>query len=287
VTQEDFKIPINPHYSYTGSGALVKGGRIHQLRLIEEKYIPSTVFGLTRLKVLEIRQTCFFPCDETTIPLEIQCLASSLTSLGIYDTTITHLPDTIGELKHLTALKISNTDLTSLPDTIGYLLSLTLLDLSNNKLTSLPITIRNLKNLQRLTLKNNPDLHSIEPINNLHSLSFLDTRNCPIEILPQNLPNIRTLYMTNNSLTNLSGIETLGYGTDSAKSFYFGDNHIRVISPSIDQVKNLYSLHLDNNEIRTLPSNIYNISTLRYLYVHNNFINWIELQDISRRFKRD
>ncbi len=245
-----------------------------------------TIFGLIKLKQLEIRNTCFFPCNKTTIPSDIQCLSSSLTELGIYNTKITHLPDTIGGLHHLTTLKLSNTGLTSLPDTIGNLSSLTFLYLPNNNLTSLPITIRYLKLLRKLTLTNNPYLHSIEPINNLPSLQILDTRYCSIEILPQNLSQLTTLYMTNNKLTKLTGIETLGNGTNSPKFLYFDKNHIQSLSPAIDQVKNLRELHLNNNQLRSLPVNIRHISTLRHLSIDNNSINSNELKEIYSRFNK-
>ncbi len=183
VTTNESTIPLNPHNSYSKShGCSDQNRHIYRLKIINEEYIPSTIFGLIQLKQLEIRNTCFFPCNKTTIPSDIQCLAFSLTELGIYNTKITHLPDTIGELHNLTTLKLSNIGLTSLPDTIGNLSSLTLLYLPNNNLTSLPITIRCLELLRELTLSNNPYLHSIEPINNLPSLRILDTRHCSIEI---------------------------------------------------------------------------------------------------------
>ncbi len=256
------------------------------MKIINEKHIPLTIFGLKNLEYLEIRNTYFFSCKDSTIPSNIQCLASSLTELGIYDTNITHLPNSIGKLIHLKTLKLSNTGLMSLPDTIGDLSSLTILYLPNNNLKSLPITITKLLLLQELTLRNNPYLHSIEPINNLPSLRMLDTRHCPIEILPENLSQLTTLYMSNNNLTTLTGIETLGDGTDIRKLMYFGKNHIRYISPGIDQVKNLCELHLNDNELHSLPTNIFNIPTLRYLSVYNNFINKNELQEISTRFNK-
>ena len=289
VTQKDFNIPLNPHHSHTKSrGFRDADNRIYHLAILKERVIPSQIFGLTKLEQLEVQRTCFYPCDETTIPSNIQCLAS-LKELAIYNTKITHLPDTIGELKNLTTLILSNTGLQSVPDTIGDLGSLTLLDLDGNQLTSLPESIRQLKSLQSLTLSKNPHLRSIEVISNfLPSLATLDTQYCPIETLPQNLPQLRTLFMTNNTLEQLIGIETLGNGTNNPKEFYFSNNLIRVITPSIDQVRMLRTLILDNNPISTLPSNIYKISTLQCLSVAGrNSINWFELKDISKFFKCD
>ena len=247
VTFPEFTIPLDsPNTHSTSSGWTNENGHIFHLEIINEKFLLSTIFALQQLKRLEIRNTCFRPCNRSSIPSRIECLASSLTELSIADTKITHLPYEIGNLLLLKTLKLSNTGLMSLPSTIGRLSALTILYLPNNHLHSLPITIRQLRSLQQLTLSNNPALHSVEPINTLPSLMILDTRNCPIEFLPRDLPQLTTLYMSNNSLTYLTGIETLGTQTNRRKSFYFDRNPIRFISPRIRHIKNLVRLHLDD-----------------------------------------
>jgi len=247
--------------------------------------IPSTIFRLKYLEQLIIENTCFSPCNRPKIPSHIECLASSLTELSIYDTKITHLPNQIGKLINLQVLKLSNTGLKSLPHSIGDLSSLTILYLPNNNLESLPITIKNLRLLKQITLSNNPYLHSVQPLNGLPSLSILDTRHCPIKRIPRHLPQLTDLSMTNNSLTKITGIQTLGTETNSKKMFYFDMNSIESVPPQIRQVKNLFRLNLNDNKLETLPSDIYNMSTLQFLFVNNNFLSDNELKKIFIQFK--
>jgi Leucine-rich repeat (LRR) protein len=287
VTSSEFNIPLNPVNSDSKSyGSTDKNGYIFRLKINNEKYIPSTIFGLTHLKQLEVRNTCFSPCDEQEIPSEIQCLASSLTELGIYDTKITHLPNEITKLVRLKILKLSNTGLMSLPDAIGNLKFLVKLYLPKNDLKSLPDTIQDLQLLQELTLSNNPDLHSIESVTELSSLTFLDTRHCPIEILPRDLPKLTILYMSNNSLTNLNGIGTLGTGINTPKYFYFDQNFIQFIPPGIREIKYLRSLKLDHNKLKTLPKDIFNIPTLSHLDIRYNNFSRRDLKKFILKFRQ-
>ena len=285
VTSKEFTIPLNPTNRYSQSyGSTYKNGHIFHLKIVNKKSIPPTIFGLTYLKRLEIRNTCFFPCNHAQIPSEIECLTSSLTELSIYNTKITHLPKEIGKLVHLQVLKLSNTGLMSLPDSIGDLSSLTMLYLPNNNLKSLPESIKNLRSLRQLTLTNNRYLHSIEPLNGLPSLSTLDTRHCPIPVLPQNLPQLTDLYMSNNSLTKLAAIETLGTATNSKKSFYFDMNSIESVPPQIQEVNNLFWLNLNQNKLKDLPTNIFNIITLSYLNIQRNDFDPRNLKTIVFNF---
>ena len=285
VTSNEFTIPLNPIIKYPKSyGWMDENGRIRHLKIIDKKFISPMIFRLKYLKQLEIRNTCFFSCDRRQVPPDIKCLASSLIDLSIYDTKFTHLPNEIGKLKRLRILKLSNTGLISLPNAIGDLSSLAFLYLPNNKLTSLPETIKNLRSLEQLILTNNPYLHSIEPLNGLPFLRILDTRHCSIKIIPNNLPQLTALYMSNNSLTKLTSMETLGNGTNSPKSFYFDLNYIAFVSPQIRHVKNLVLLNLNDNELKILPTDIFDIPTLRRLFVHNNSLDDDQLKKLSIKF---
>jgi Leucine-rich repeat (LRR) protein len=285
VTSGEFTIPLNPINRYSKSyGSTYKNGHIFHLKIVNKKSIPSTIFGLTYLKRLEIRNSCFFPCNRPQVPSEIECLRSSLTELSIYDTKITQLPNEIGKLVHLQVLKLSNTGLMSLPDSIGDLSSLAFLYLPNNNLKSLPKTIKNLRSLQQLTLSNNRYLHSIEPLNGLPSLRILDTRNCRILVLPQNLPQLTDLYMSNNSLTKLAAIETLGTATNNKKSFYFDMNYIESVPPQIQEVKNLFWLTLNQNKLKDLPTDIFKVTTLSYLNIQRNDFDQRDLKTIVFNF---
>lgn len=280
-----FTVHINPitQTSTTTFAKMNKNYNIISMKIVNKKCVPSIIYCLKHLSKLEVINTSF--CDfKQGLPAEIEYFASSLIHLHIYNTTITHLPEQIGKLKNLQTLKFSDTGLTSLPDSIGNLRSLNFLFLSNNNLTSLPVTIKNLQALQQITLANNPYLHSVQSLNGLPALRILNTKHCLIQILPRNLPQLTDLYMSNNNLTKLTGIETLGNGTNTRKSFYFDKNHIRTISPRIQYVRNLYRLHLYQNELDNLPTDIFNITTLSYLNIQRNDFSPEDLKTIVSKF---
>ncbi|CAF1004132.1 unnamed protein product [Rotaria sordida] len=266
-----FDIPLNRSKDFSKTyGLKYENGNIHRLNIVNQKVIPSTIFCLKYLKRLYIQNTCLYCCNCQQMNL-IEYFPPSLTELSIKNTKITHLSESLGKLIHLQTLKLSNVGLTSLPNSIGNLSSLNMLYLPYNNLTSLPITIKKLQLLQQITLKNNSYLHSVEQLNGLESLEILDVRHCSIENLPRNLPQLIDLYMSNNNLKNLNGIQTLGYRTSSKKSFYFDMNHIRSVSPFIRNVRNLYLLKLNDNELETLPPYISDIRSLRILYIDKKF----------------
>ncbi|CAF2214282.1 unnamed protein product [Rotaria magnacalcarata] len=88
--------------------------------------------------------------------------------------------------------------------------SLSMLYLSNSKLTTLPVAIGKIKSLTCINLDNSTNICSIQSINGLPNLHMLSTLNCGITNILLNLPNICYLDMSNNRLTNLVGIKTLG-----------------------------------------------------------------------------
>lgn len=184
---------------------------VTHLNIASERSVPLTVFCLKSLTTLTVYSTSFYeyPSDNDLTPgisPEIERLALSLTSLTVYDTTIGTLPQEIGKLSRLHTLQLPNTGLVVLPDSIGNLSALRTLNLQNNKLTSLPTAMTNLRSLGYVTLTNNPALRSVQSLNGLPYLSTLYTSSCPIERLPLNLPNLYSLYMSNNNLTDLVNV---------------------------------------------------------------------------------
>ncbi|CAM4774537.1 unnamed protein product [Rotaria magnacalcarata] len=137
-------------------------------------------------------------------------ISFKLDRLPISDAEVTHLPSQFGKLEYLVSLELSNTDLVSLPNTMANLWSLSMLYLSNSKLTTLPVAIGKIKSLTCINLDNSTNICSIQSINGLPNLHMLSTLNCGITNILLNLPNICYLDMSNNRLTNLVGIKTLG-----------------------------------------------------------------------------
>jgi len=277
-----FSVNFKSLITSTTSGKKDEDENIIHLNIVNEQYFPPSVFCLKDLQELYVRNTKFrnfrhrFP---------IQLLARSLTRLIIQDTIVANLTEQFGKLKRLKWLELSNTGLMTLPNSIGDLSSLSYLDLTNNKLTSLPTTIKNTRSLLVLKLYNNPHLRSIQSINGHPNLKVLQTDNCPIEQIPVNLPLLIDLSMSNNSLTDLFGIQTLGDKANGIKSFNFNGNSIRHLSPQIRQVSGIDSLNLDHNKLYSLPLDIFNLTKLTFLYIRNNDFSDKDLQEIVSRFK--
>jgi Leucine-rich repeat (LRR) protein len=280
-----FPVELNPASPFLSRTYALKNahGNVYYVNIANEKRVPCLIFCLKHLSKLIVQATPFHDFN-FQLPMQIKHLAGSLKHLEIRDTPITHLPEEIGELINLQSLKLSNTNLTVLPNAIGKLSSLTQLHLSKNKLTSLPPTMINLRLLNHITLTNNPNFRSVQPLNGLPHLEILQTDSSPIENLPRNLPQLVYLYMSDNNLTNLVNIETLGNGTTKEKSFYFNMNHITSIPYEIQFVKNLVRLNLDDNKLETLPKSIFIINTLQHLYIKNNSVSINELKMIVAIF---
>ena len=195
-----------------------KNENIYYLNIANEMFVPDAAFCLKHLRQLSVRNTPF--CNlNFQLPAEIELLAHSLNYLSLDNIAITHLPKQIGKLTNLIRLEITNTSLASVPDDIGNLTSLEILNLSNNNLTELPPTITNIPTLSKLKLNNNFNLRTIQTLNGHRSLISLQTDNCPIKRLPRNLTRLTNLYMSNNSLSDIIGIKTLGYASPNEKIF--------------------------------------------------------------------
>lgn len=285
VALDRFRIPLDPVPIPRTSYGLTDGHeRIVYLKIIDEEFIPLTLFALKHLKQLVIENTCFQPCHRHEIPVNIQCLAQSLTELYITNTNITRLPPQIGQLTKLQVLKLSNTSLRHLPATIGRLSSLTNLHLPNNHLRILPGTMQSLRSLKHITLTDNHGLRSIEPLNGLPSLLSVKAENCFIEEIPRDLPQLTHLFLANNSLTHLEQISTLGRNNSESKSFYFQDNQITHIPIDINRVIHLERLKLNGNNLTILTQQIFRIPTLLYLNIQCNDIEQDRLEKYKVEF---
>ena len=248
-------------------------GNIVYLHIANEKYVPCKVFCLKHLKDLSVHNTPFYDFN-FRLPAEIKLLAHSLERLTIHNVSITHLPKEIGKLTNLMILEITNTGLTSIPDDIENLNLLEILDLSNNNLTELPTTIANIPKLNQLKLNNNLNLRAIQTLNGHRSLTSLQANNCSIKYIPLGLPKLTSLHLSNNRLSDIINITTLGNASPNEKFFYLHNNQITFIPRQIQHVENLAELYLDHNQLRDLNLKFFNIKALRYLCIgNNNFSN--------------
>ena len=262
----DYKRP-NFHKSH---GIINHAKHVTSLTIINEPSgVPDIVACLKHLTNLTLENTPIH---------DFKHLGTSLTHLSISNTSIPTLPERINRLTRLTELQIVHTDLKTLPESIGDLSSLKGLDLSDNKLERLPESIAKLKSLEHITLDNNHHLWSIQQLNGLPNLSHLKADRCSIQEIPKDLPQLHNLHMGHNQLTELIEIGTLGNQTNHTVTFYFNDNHIGKISPSITSVKTLHSLNLNDNRLNDLPEFLGKIPSLCCLYIRNNLFKSNDLK---------
>ncbi|CAF3401468.1 unnamed protein product [Rotaria socialis] len=287
-----FHVDINQQDTFysTNANVLVEN-QINRIVIKNETVLPVTFFCLKHLTYFGIfnsRIIPFFSDNDADyrFPSEIERLASSLTSIVIMDTKITQLPEEFGKLKHLWSLEMHNTGLVTLPNSFGNLTSLEFLRLNNNNFVSLPKTISNIESFNMIILDDNSRLRSLESFSGTRNLKHLYARNCVIDRIPYNVPDLEYLLLLNNSITNLYGIETLGYNTNANKTFVFDFNLINSIPPEIRYVRNLNHLSLSNNQLTFLPMEIFQIDTLISLRIANNSFNTNELNRIIQTFKK-
>ena len=282
-----FVIQLNPFNSKTEMAyAKMKNKHVYQLNIIQQKHcIPPLIFCLKNLSILEIDNTSFCQ-SKGQLPRDIARLRRSLTDLSILNTEISHVPDELGQLKHLKRIKFSNIGLTTLPDSIENLSSLEFLLLPQNNLSSFPKTLHNVRSLHYLDVTQNPTLNSFIYLNGHPTLRYLNTRQCSFKHLPQNLPQLDTLDMIENDLTDLHGIDTLGHQSSKMKKFSFLGNQINVLTPSIKFVPNLFQLNLARNHLHVLPEDIFHINSLKELNIAKNVFNPRDLQEIVSHFNQ-
>ncbi|CAM4876515.1 unnamed protein product [Rotaria socialis] len=177
--------------------------------------------GLKSLKILDVRH-----CSIDRLPLYLSQLTNLYMSNNYLINLVENLPKDIFNIMTLSYLyiqynrfhhqllefianifKYNNPNLILIYSNKSFIF----LSLPNNKLIHIPSTIKNLHLLSKINLKNNRQLRSIQMLNGLKSLKILDVRHCSIDRLPLYLSQLTNLYMSNNYLINLVGIETLGY----------------------------------------------------------------------------
>lgn len=178
--------------------------------------------GCSKLRYLDLNQTKLkeFPEALTQHPsleelnLDDNEIAELPESIGqmkqlkelIVGGVIPRIPDSIGDLSQLRKLEISTECASSLPDSIGKLTQLQDLSIYSELVTDIPESIVNLSQLKKLKIsgkiKNLPEwlcqMMSLEDID----FSYNQIQDVSWDIgLLRHLPNLRTLSLTDNPLT--------------------------------------------------------------------------------------
>lgn len=193
---------------------------------------------------------------------------TKLKKLVIDDTSITDIPEEIGNLKSLEHLVISSSDIQKIPDSIKNLKNLKYLDLTLNELTALPTGLSN--KIEHLDIANNNILTLPSDFNKLKNIQYLSlSGNGAITNLNllKNLKKIKTLYLEGLELKEMpSWLKNL----NQLEFLDISYNKISTISSSIGDLVNLTTLNLSDNLITALPSNIKKLTKLLHLYLNDN-----------------
>lgn len=282
VSQDYSLIPSSAHQD--------TNNRIDRITIVNQNALPVSFFCLKHLTYFGLFNTSIIPFKSNNdadfeFPREIERFAPSVESIHIIYTKITKFPEEFGKLKHLVSFDMRYSSLVSLPDSFGNLTGLEFLRLNNNNLKSLPKTMANIQSINMMILDENPQLDSLQSLNGMRNLRYLHATGCIIDRLPYYVADLKFLLMPRNKLTNLYGIETLGYNSNETKEFIFYENRINYIPPEIRKVRNLHTLVLADNQLSSLPNEIFQIDTLAVLDIRNNSFSSKELNAIVQTFR--
>jgi hypothetical protein len=110
-----------------------------------------------------------------------------LRTLSLYNTRLTRVPQSMGDLKNLSHLNLGVNQLSSVPETLGNLTGLRELNLGGNQLSRLPETLGNLTRLSRLNLGYNALPSLPESFGNLTELRLLNMERTRCSYMPARL----------------------------------------------------------------------------------------------------
>lgn len=157
---------------------------------------------LRNLQTLEVKsqKKCTVLSDEI-------CELTKLSKIDISLSSITSLPENIGNCSNLTSIVALCSELTSLPDSLTNLVNLQTLNLlGNDSLSSLPENIGNLINLKSLNMELTSLVSLPASICNCTNLTTLDISNTKVSSLPDNIGNLVKLKTLDISYTNISSL---------------------------------------------------------------------------------
>jgi protein phosphatase 1 regulatory subunit 7 len=172
----------------------------------------------------------------------LECLASTLTELDLYDNLIAHIRN-LESLTKLTSLDLSFNKIKHMKH-ISHLVNLTDLYFVQNKISTIE-NLDGLTNLRNLELAAN----RIREIQNLETLTGLEE-----------------LWLGKNKITEIKGLSSL----QNLKILSIQSNRIRAIS-GLDHLPNLEELYISHNALTSLEG-LENVTGLRVLDISNNQI---------------
>jgi Leucine-rich repeat (LRR) protein len=241
---------------------------------LKEDSLESSLVAFLSENEKEIIMELIEICNQKIPKFELE--DGKIVKLNIDYEFLMHLPESIGNLKHIRRLNITNTLLKSLPESIGNLNSLKRLNIYTNQLKTLPESIGNLKNLEWLTAGVNFLEVLPETIGNLESLEYLSLYENRLVNLPQSIGNLKTL---KNLILHDNRLKILPLNIGNLKSLKdlsLNNNQLKSLPKSIGDIKSLKELSLNNNQLKNLPDSLFELKFLKELNVGKN--NLTEIQ---------
>ncbi|MEL6638608.1 MAG: leucine-rich repeat protein [Bacteroidota bacterium] len=210
----------------------------------------------------------------TEVPEEIRA-SPHITHLNLSQNAIRHLPDWLGELRHLRVLYLSGNQLSDIA-ALSSLEQLTVLHLHDNRIRQLPPTIGRLQGLKRLYLNNNA-LDRLGPeLGQLRSLEQLLVANNRITEIAEeigHLSRLQVLQMRQNQLLALPDF------LSRLRALRFGDwsgNGLRQFPEALTQLEHLEVLHLYSNALVSFPTTWNERGRLRVLQLGDNQLETLD-----------
>lgn len=166
------------------------------------KNLPDSFKNLSNLLTLDLSWNTFDSIPETVFGLK------KLKNLNIKQNNINFIPDSFEKNSELSILDLGRNNLVSIPNSIGHLRNLRCLFVDKNTLRFIPESIGNLTKLQVLNVDNNETLHHLpDSIEKLTSLQKLYLGGTGIKDIPESivkLVNLKTMGLSLNQTDSFS-----------------------------------------------------------------------------------
>lgn len=179
----------------------------------------------------------------------------------------------IFQLTNINLLNISDTCLSAIPDDISRLVNLQSLLLFGNKIEDFNKNITSLKKLKVLDLSRN-QLKSIpDSLNDMKELTSINLSSNEIEEMPKftDFPNLLTLDVSNNKLTNFLDVENAIF--THLTDLKIKGNAIDVLPNYIVRsLPSLKNFDIGDNQLKTVPGEIASMPKLK----GENFYQFIQ-----------
>ncbi len=256
--------------------------------------LPDNLGDLQNLEQFNLYGDWSTSCTITQIP-ESLCQCKKLTTLALFYSDVTSLPQNIGKLQKLHYLQIKRTPVTSLPSSIGDCKSLVKIDASHSslqsippefgklsslrevdfqysKLTSFPLPLTDLPNLESLNLSANQftsipdDIGKMQSLKSVHIHAYTHAVKGFTEGITQ-LQNLEELILSGNDLPTLS--PNIG-NLQKLKMLLLNGSKVKTLPDSLFDLKNLEELNLSYNELTELSPKLLQLENLEELYINDN-----------------